>query len=194
MIWFTQKSISIYDYVSQFKGSMLTQCTLTIINVVKKISPIFLSKLFEQISYVIIHRAMKFSEDTFYTQRTRCITQTLLHARWSVSLLNLTLLSHQTSSHYVLENGLKLCTNGLNVLRTVWGLFTNFIERTRTGRSSRTLNMLKIFSWSSFSAIRTRDNVLMTSWTYYERNCRTSVLLGTLVQRVELSEDVLRTR
>ena len=55
-----------------------------------------------------------------------------------VARLSLTLLSHQTSSHYVLENGLKLCTNGLDVLGTVWGLFTNFIERTRTGRSSGT--------------------------------------------------------
>ena len=44
---------------------------------------------------------------------------------------NLRLSSHQTISHYVLENvanGLKLCVNGVNVVSTVHDMFKNFMD------------------------------------------------------------------
>ena len=91
-------------------------------------------------------------------------------------------LSHQTSSHYVLENVAEraqtVCERSersSNLLRSVYELH----GRAWTGRCSRTSSLLKNFWRPSRSAIRRSDNVLKTRWTYYERNCRTSILLGT---------------
>ena len=52
---------------------------------------------------------------------------------------------------------------------------------------SRTSRLLKILRRPSRSEIGRSDNVLKTSWTFYERNCRTSDLLGTQYNVVQSS-------
>ena len=55
--------------------------------------------------------------------------------------------SHQTGSHYLCMNALKLCANFLNVVQTSW---TGY-KLSECARMSRTLNLLKVFWQSSHS-------------------------------------------
>ena len=64
-------------------------------------------------------------------------------------------------------------------------LFTNFLDGLERDGCSRTLSLLKIFCRPSRPVIRRSDNVFKTRWTYYKRNCRTSILLGTCCDVVQ---------
>ena len=67
-------------------------------------------------------------------------------------------LLHQPSSHYVFQNGLKLCANFLNIAQTSWTGY-KLPER---ARMSRTLNLFTIF-WQPFRSEPVRTNILRTS-------------------------------
>ena len=67
-----------------------------------------------------------------------------------------------------LQNGLKPCANEVDVVATIYSMFTNCMYGLGQKGSSRTLNLLKI---QTRSAIRRSDNVLnilKMRWTYYD--------------------------
>ena len=66
--------------------------------------------------------------------------------------------SHQTSSHYVRPNGLKLFVNFLNIVQTSW---TDY-KLHGWARTSRTLNLLKVF-WQPSHSEPILGNVVGTS-------------------------------
>ena len=68
--------------------------------------------------------------------------------------------SHQTSSLYILQNGLKLCAMyALNVVQTSWMGY----KLPGWTRKSRTLNLLKIF-WRPSRSEPGLKNVVRTQW------------------------------
>ena len=84
----------------------------------------------------------------------------------------------------------KCCGTGSNCVRTQWtlwqlsfyelnGRFIYAVDGLEREGHSRTSRLLKILRRPSRSEIGRSDNVLKTRWTFYERNCRTSDLLGT---------------
>ena len=90
-----------------------------------------------------------------------------------------------TTFRKLLPNVLKLCSNWVDVVATFYSLFTNFLDRLERDGCSRTLSLLKIFCRPSRPVIRRSDNVFKTRWTYYKRNCRTSILFGTCYDVVQ---------
>ena len=90
-----------------------------------------------------------------------------------------------TTFRTLLPNGLKLCSNWVDVVATFYTLFTNFMNVLERDGCSRTLSLIKSFCRPSHPVIRRSDNVLKTRWTYYKRNCRTSILLGTCYDVVQ---------
>ena len=90
-----------------------------------------------------------------------------------------------TTFRKFLPNGLKLCSNWVVVVATFYDQFTNFMDGLGRDGCSRTLSLLNIFCCPSRPDIRRSDNVLKTRWTYYKRNCRTSILLGTCYDVVQ---------
>ena len=73
----------------------------------------------------------------------------------------------------------------MDVVATFYNLFTNFLDGLERDGCSRTLSLLKNFCRPSRPVIRRSDNVFKTRWTYYKRNCRTSILLGTCCDVVQ---------
>ena len=65
----------------------------------------------------------------------------------------------------ILQNGIKPCANGVDVVATVYSRFTNCMDGLGRKGSSRTLNLLNIQTRYAIGRI---DNVLRTRWTYYE--------------------------
>ena len=59
--------------------------------------------------------------------------------------------SHQTSSHYVLQNGLKLLADGVDIVQTSW---TGY-EHPEQARTSRIFNLLKSLEERSENVVRT---------------------------------------
>ena len=69
-----------------------------------------------------------------------------------------------------------------NLLQSVYEL----LGRARTGRVLQNFEPAQnIFCRPSRPVIRRSDNVFKTRWTYYKRNCRTSILLGTCCDVVQ---------
>ena len=105
--------------------------------------------------------------------------------------------SHQTRSQYVLQNVAERgqtvcernerCDNCLKSFYELNGRFMNAVDGLERERHSRTSRLLKILRRPSRSEIGRGDNVLKTRWTFYERNCRTSDLLGTHYNVVQSS-------
>ncbi len=80
----------------------------------------------------------------------------------------------------MLPNGLKLCANGVDVVATY-----ELHGRARTGSMLQNFEPAQNFLAASRSASGRSDNVFKTRWTYYERNCRTSIVLGTCYDVVQ---------
>ena len=105
--------------------------------------------------------------------------------------------SHQTRSQYVPQNVAKqgqtvcerneCCDNCLESFYELNGHFMDAVEGLERDGHSRTSRLLKIRRRPSRSEIGRSDNVLKTRWTFYERNCRTSDLLGTHYNVVQSS-------
>ena len=105
--------------------------------------------------------------------------------------------SHQTRSQYVLQNEAERgqtvrgrnerCDNCLEYFYEVNGHFMDGVDGLEREGHTRTLSLLKILRRPSRSEIGRSDNVLKTRWTFYERNCRTSDLLGTHYNAVQSS-------
>ena len=97
--------------------------------------------------------------------------------------------SHQTRSQYVLQNVAERgqtvcernerCNNCFESFYELNGRFMDAVDGLERVGHSRTSRRLKILRRPSRSEIGRSDNVLKTRWTFYERNCRTSDLLGT---------------
>ena len=104
--------------------------------------------------------------------------------------------SHQTRSQYVLQNVAERgqtvcernegCDNCLESIYELNGRFMDAVDGLEREGHSRTSRLLKILRRPSHSEIGRSDNVLKT-WTFYERNCRTSDLLGTHYNVVQSS-------
>ena len=120
-----------------------------------------------------------------------------MHWQWSYVFLALMPRSHQTRSQYVFQN---VAERG----QTMWernerydncsesfyelnGRFMDVVDVLEREGHSRTSRLLKILRRPSRSEIGRSDNVLKTRWTFYERNCRTSNLLGTHYNVVQSS-------
>ena len=73
----------------------------------------------------------------------------------------------------------------MDVVAPFYNLFTNFLDGLERDRCSRTLSLLKSFCRPSRPVIGRSDNIFKTRWTYYKRNCRTSILLGTCCDVVQ---------
>ena len=86
-----------------------------------------------------------------------CISERC-HKFKTIGLSNLVPPSHQISSRYVLLNGLKLCANVLTIVQTSW---TGY-KLPEWARTSRTLNVLKLF-WQSSRSEPVLRNVMRTS-------------------------------
>ena len=105
--------------------------------------------------------------------------------------------SHQTRSQYVLQNVAKRgqtvceqnesCDNCLQSFYELNGRFMDAVDGLEREGHSKTSRLLKIPRRPSRSEIGRSDNVLKTRWTFYERNCRTSDLLGTHYNVVQSS-------
>ena len=105
--------------------------------------------------------------------------------------------SHQTRLQYVLQNDAERgqtvcernerCDNCLESFYKLNGPFMGGVVGLQREGHSRTSRLLKIPRRSSRSEIGRSDNVLKTRWTFYERNCRTSDLLGTHYNVVQSS-------
>ena len=94
------------------------------------------------------HALTEFSPRYLSFQWYSCQSRTAVY-RSSISVVQLfqPLLytpSHQTSSHYVRLNGLKLCANFMDVVQTSWTGYKLYGR----ARASRTLNLLKCFWWT----------------------------------------------
>ena len=97
--------------------------------------------------------------------------------------------SHQTRSQYVLQNVAERgqtvcqrnegCDNCLESFYELNGRFMDAVDGLERDGHSRTSRRLKILRRPSRTEIGWSDNVPKTRWTFYERNCRTSDLLGT---------------
>ena len=118
----------------------------------------------------------------------------LLRFHWSLFLMPR---SHQTRSQYVLQNVAErgqtvgerneCCDNCLESFYELNGRFMDAVDGLEWEGHSRTSRLLKILRRPSHSEIGRSDNVLKTRWTFYERNCRTSDLLGTHYNVVQSS-------
>ena len=105
--------------------------------------------------------------------------------------------SHQTRSQYVLQNVVERgqtvcernerCDNCLESFCELNGRFMDAVDRIEREWHSRTSRLLKILRRPSRSEIWRSDNVLKARWMFYERNCRTSDLLGTHYNIVQSS-------
>ena len=105
--------------------------------------------------------------------------------------------SHQTRSQYVLQNVVERgqtvcernyrCNNCLETFYELNGRFMDAVDGLEREGHPRTSRPLKILRRPSRSEIGRSDNVLKTRRTFYERNCRTSDLLGTLYNVVQSS-------
>ena len=118
----------------------------------------------------------------------------------NVSAMKLCLLmprSHQTRLQYVLQNVVERgqtvcewkerCDNCLESVYQLNGRFMDAVYGLEREGHSRTSRLLKILRRPSLSEIGRSDNELKTRWTFYERNCRTSNLLGTHYNIVQSS-------
>ena len=105
--------------------------------------------------------------------------------------------SQQTRLQYVLQNVAERgqtvckrserCDNCLDTFYELNGRFMDAVDGLEREGHSRTSRLLKILRRPSRSEIWRSDNVLKTRWTLYERNCRTSDLLGTHYNVVQTS-------
>ena len=105
--------------------------------------------------------------------------------------------SHQTRPQYVLQNVAEQgqtvcernerCDNCLESFYELNGRFVDTVDGLEREGHSRMSRLLKILRRPSRSEIGRSDNVLKTRWTFYERNCRTSDLLGTYYNVVQSS-------
>ena len=105
--------------------------------------------------------------------------------------------SHQTRSQYVLQNVAERgqtvcernerCNNCLETFYELNGRFMDAVDGLERVGHPRTSRPLKILRRPSRSEIGRSDNVLKTRRTFYERNCRTSDLLGTHYNIVQSS-------
>ena len=104
--------------------------------------------------------------------------------------------SHQTRSQYVPQNVAERgqtvcarnepCDNCLKSFYELNGRFMDAVDGIAREGHSRTSRLLKILRRPSRSEIG-RSDVFKTRWTFYERNCRTSDLLGTHYNVVQSS-------
>ena len=109
--------------------------------------------------------------------------------------------SHQTRSQYVLQNVAERgqtvcernerCDNCLESFYELNGRFMNAVDGLEREAHSRTSRLLKILRRPSRSEIGRSDNVLKMRWTFYERNCRTSDLLGTHYNVVQSRQNAI---
>ena len=101
--------------------------------------------------------------------------------------------SHQTRLQHVLQNVAercqrnKRCDNCLESFYELNGRFMDAVDGREREGYFRTSRLLKILRRPSRSEIGLSDNVLKTRWTFYERNFRTSDLLGTYYNVVQSS-------
>ena len=105
--------------------------------------------------------------------------------------------SHQTRSQYVLKNVAERgqtvceqnehCNNCLETFYELNGRFMDAVDGLEREGHPRTSRPLKILRRPSRSEIGRSDNALKTRRTFYERNCRTSDLLGTHYNVVQSS-------
>ena len=105
--------------------------------------------------------------------------------------------SHQTRSQYVLQNVAERgqtvcernerCDNCLESFYELNGCFMDAMDGLQREGHSRMSRLLKILRRPPRSKIGRSDNMLKTRWTFCERNCRTSGLLGTYYNVVQSS-------
>ena len=121
------------------------------------------------------------------------------HAPFALMFITKALMprSHQTRSQCVLQNVAERhqtvcernerCDNCLESFYELNGRFMNAVDGLEREGHSRTSRLLIILRRPSRSEIGRSDNVLKTRWMFYERNCRTSDLLGTQCNVVQSS-------